>query len=228
MNKKRRLLCSLLSSALLLGVPMTAFADAAAEDDFQMDEYVVTANRMPVKLSETAANVTVITRDAIEKGNFSNVPDILRNNNVNIEQDGTGSIPVINGDSRVLILIDGRRMNWDQIVKSGARGGVNLNHLAVQNIERIEVVHGPASSLYGSDAVGGVINIITRKAAKENTSVFAEGGSWGMQRHGITTENKLDNGFSYFISAEKKKQGDYTYKDARTGQNKNFDQSNYD
>lgn len=228
MNRKQQLLCSLLSSSLVLGMPAAALADESANDEFQMDEYVITANRIPVKLTETAANVTVITHEDIKKGNFSNVPDILRNNNINIEEDGTGALAVINGDPRVLILVDGRRMNWDQIVKSGSKGGMNLSHLSVQNIERIEIVHGPASSLYGSDAVGGVINIITHKATKENTTLLTEGGSWGMQRYGITTENKLDNGFSYFIAAEKKKQDDFTYKDAETGQNKRFDQSHYD
>lgn len=229
-QKKKQLLSSLIITHLLFGVPSLVFAETSSDEPdpaFEMEEYVITANRIPVKITETAANVTVITQEQIEQGNFSTVPDILRKNNINIEEDSSGSQPIINGDSRVLVLVDGRRMNWDQIVKSGSKG-VNLNNLNVENIERIEVVRGPSSSLYGSDAAGGVINIITRKATKASTSVKTEFGSWGTQRYSITTGDKTDNGFSYFVTAGKEKRGNYRYKDAKTNSNRTFTQTSYD
>ncbi|CUH97816.1 hypothetical protein P22_3962 [Propionispora sp. 2/2-37] len=213
-NKKRKkILCSLISSALLFGLAGQVSAEETVQEEFSLDEYVVTANRMPVKATEVAANVIVVNREEIERGNYASVPEILRKVNIAVEEGAGGAIPILNGDKRVLILVDGRRMNWDQIITSGSAGGYNLTNIPVKNIERIEIVHGPSSSLYGSDAVGGVINIITRKATGENTTITTEAGSWGQRRYAFSTENKLDNGFSYFITAERKKQDNYKYKD---------------
>ncbi|WP_038674832.1 TonB-dependent receptor [Pelosinus sp. UFO1] len=172
---------------------------------------------MPVKMSEVAANVTVITQEEIEKGGFTSVPDILSKSNVDLRTNGNNTVPVLNGDDRVLILVDGRRMNWDHLVISGnSHAGVNLDVLPVKNIERIEIVRGPASSLYGSDAVGGIINIITRKAKTASTSISSEFGSWGLRHYSLTTEGK-ENGFGYLITAEKKKRNNFEYKNAKTG-----------
>ncbi|AIF49906.1 TonB-dependent receptor [Pelosinus sp. UFO1] len=214
MNKKqRKLLCSLIGGTLLCSIS----GIASAEENFNFDEYVVTANRMPVKMSEVAANVTVITQEEIEKGGFTSVPDILSKSNVDLRTNGNNTVPVLNGDDRVLILVDGRRMNWDHLVISGnSHAGVNLDVLPVKNIERIEIVRGPASSLYGSDAVGGIINIITRKAKTASTSISSEFGSWGLRHYSLTTEGK-ENGFGYLITAEKKKRNNFEYKNAKTG-----------
>ncbi|WP_352230876.1 TonB-dependent receptor [Pelosinus sp. IPA-1] len=172
---------------------------------------------MPVKMSEVAANVTVITQEEIEKGGFTSVPDILSKSNVDLRTNGNNTVPVLNGDDRVLILVDGRRMNWDHLVISGnSHAGVNLDVLPVKNIERIEIVRGPASSLYGSDAVGGIINIITRKAKTASTSISSEFGSWGLRHYSLTTEGK-ENGIGYLITAEKKKRNNFEYKNAKTG-----------
>lgn len=225
-KQQKKLLCSLIGSALLLSTSgMAAAEEASDEQNFNFDEYVVTANRMPVKRTEVAANVTVISHEEIEKGNFSSVPEILRTSNVNLEEGSSGTIPFLNGDNRVLILVDGIRMNWDQVILSGSKGGVNLNNLAVKNIDRIEIVRGPSSSLYGSDAVGGVINIITRKATGASTSIATEFGSWGMRKYNLSTENKLANGYGYLITAEHKKQDNIEYKNAATGNIETLPQS---
>lgn len=235
MNQRQEYFQSIaLSFLLLVGLSMTTLAEAAesTEDDRYVvaEDYtmVVTANRIPMKETETAANVTVITREEIEKGGYTSVPEILDQGNVVLETDSSGSTPVLNGDHRVLILVDGRRMNWDYIVKSGSKGGIDLENLPVENIERIEIVHGPASSLYGSDAVGGVINIITRKPANPSVSFIQENGSWGMRRYSLSAENYLDNGWGFYVTAESKKQNDYKYKEAGTGESKTFDRSYYD
>jgi len=211
--KQKKVLCSLIGSALLLGTS----GIASAEENFNFDEYIVTANRMPVKMSEVAANVTVITHEEIEKGGFTSVPDILSKSNVDLQTNGKSTVPVLNGDDRVLILVDGRRMNWDHLVISGnSHAGVNLDVLPVKNIERIEIVRGPASSLYGSDAVGGIINIITSKAKTTSTSIASEFGSWGLRRYSLTTEGR-ENGIGYLITAEKKKRDSFEYKNPKTG-----------
>lgn len=230
-KKQKQLLCSIVSSALLLGILPTVSAGEAAnydQQEYALDEYVVTANRIAVKRTEIAANISVITREEIEKGGFTSVPDVLKKSNIALEKNGGTTVPILNGDDRVLILVDGRRMNWSHLVVSGSdHAGKVLDLLPVDNIERIEIVRGPASSLYGSDAVGGVINIITRKADSTQTAATSEFGSWSFRRFNLTTQGKSGD-LSYFVTAEKKKQDNFEYKDARTGQIKAHPDSYFD
>lgn len=229
MNKlQKQVLCSLLGSAILMGMPAASSAEETGSQEFSLDEYVVTASRVPVKQNEIAANVTVITRDEIERGGYTRVPDILKKSNIALEQTRSATVPLLNGDDRVLILIDGRRMNWSHLVISGNdHAGKILDQLGVDNIERIEIVRGPASSLYGSDAVGGVINIITRKATSSQTSIASEFGSWGFQRYSLVTQGK-NNDISYLVTAEKKKQNNFEYKDPATGKIRTHDDTQQD
>lgn len=229
MNKlQKQVLCSLLGSAILMGLPAASSAEETGSQEFSLDEYVVTASRVPVKQNEIAANVTVITRDEIERSGFTDVPDILKKNNINMEYTRSAAVPVLNGDDRVLILVDGRKMGWNHLIISGNdHAGFNPNLLGVDNIERIEIVRGPASSLYGSEAVGGVINIITRKANSTQTTASTEFGSWGSRRYSVTTQGKNDD-ISYMVTAEKKEQDNLEYKDPRTGQIKTLDQTYFD
>ena len=101
--------------------------------------------------------------------------------------------------SRVLVLINGSNA-----------GTVNLAKIPTEDIERVEIVKGPASVLYGSSAMGGVINIITKKGRKEgfNGAVFGEGGSFDYWKAGAElsgTQDRLD----YYIDASRSSQGDY-------------------
>jgi vitamin B12 transporter len=228
-KQQKKILCSLLSSAVLLSTSGIAAAEeASTEASYNFDEYIVTANRMPVKMSQVAANVTVITQEEIEKGGFTSVPDILSKSNVDLQANGSSTVPVLNGDDRVLILVDGRRMIWDHLVISGnSHAGANLDVFPVKNIERIEIVRGPASSLYGSDAVGGIINIITRKAKTASTSISSEFGSWGLRRYSLTTEGR-ENRIGYVITAEKKKRDNFEYKNPKTGKTETKQDSQLD
>lgn len=229
-KRKKQLVAIFLGSVLLLGgwEAVCAAAEQEQEQEFSLDEYVVTASRIPVKLTQTAANVTVITQEEIEQGRFASVPEILGETGVTIKSTGAAlsSSVVINGDYRVLILVDGRKINNDFI--STDRDAINLDLLpSVKNIERIEIVRGSGSSLYGSDAVGGVINIITRKATEANTSFSTEFGSWGLRRYSFKTENKVGD-IGYLITAERKRQDDFEYKDYQTGKVKRMANSYVD
>lgn len=230
-KKYKQIICCLTGSVMLWGLPAAQAAEhSMAEEsgqEFALDDYIVTANRIPLKKEEIAANVTVIDEAAIAQGHFSTAADILRQK-ITIDQDSTGSYPVINGDTRVLVLVDGRRINWDQIVTSGSKNGVNLSQINADRIEKIEIVHGPASSLYGNDAAGGVINIITRKAKGKNASIIMEIGSDGLQRKQLQAEEKLENGFSYNFQYMKEKKKDFSYKDGKTGEEKKFSRSDYE
>jgi len=207
---------------------MTGLVSAEeAAHEYSFDEYVVTANRIPVKATEVAANVTVITSEEIEKGGYTRISDALRSKNINAGSTSFGSFPVLNGDDRVLILIDGRKMNWPHLMFSGNDHVINIDGISIENIERIEVVRGAGSSLYGSDAVGGVINIITKKGVEQRTNVASEFGSWGFRRYSLTTEGKT-NDVSYLLTAEQKKRDNFEYKDAATGKIKTHAASQLD
>lgn len=218
---KKGMLCSLLCTAISLGLVNGA---AAAEQEFNFDEYVVTANRVPLKKVEVAANVTIISEEDIERGAFSKVSDILTANNVNMGTSSFASYPIVNGDDRVLIMVDGRKMNWAHLVVAGTTHAFNVDNLAVKNIERIEIVRGPNSSLYGSDAVGGIINIITKQAKENSTKVATEFGTWHSQRYTLVTEG-VDKNVSYLFTYDKQRRDNFDYVDAKTGQTREFNSS---
>lgn len=137
----------------------------------QMQNIVVTASGYEQDVKDAPASITVITREELEKRQFNNLADALRG------VEGVSQIGGINGgfsirgmdDDGVLILIDGKRQNTKGItIKHSPSSGLNNNWIPpVHAIERIEIIRGPMSTLYGSEALGGVINIITRKVGHE-------------------------------------------------------------
>ncbi|MBU0654158.1 MAG: TonB-dependent receptor [Gammaproteobacteria bacterium] len=135
-----------------------------AEDATELEEIVVTADRKARTVDETLAPVTIITRQDIEKYQASDIADVLRRvPGINIKNDGgagknTGIQIRGNNANQTLILLDGLKIN------STTQGSARIEHLPLDQVERIEVVRGPRSSLYGSEAIGGVIQIFTRKS----------------------------------------------------------------
>ncbi len=142
-----------------------AASAASAQAQNKLDTVVTTATRTPQKLSEVLADLTVITRADIERQAAASLADLLRNNGcAEMVRNGgaaaTTSIFLRGADSRhTLVLIDGVK------VDSQATGGASWQGLPLSQIERVEVLKGPASAIYGSDAVAGVVQIFTRKGA---------------------------------------------------------------
>ncbi|CVK18361.1 TonB-dependent receptor plug domain-containing protein [Sporomusa sphaeroides] len=204
-------LCAMVTSALLLQMPAAVLAEETDnQETFSLDAMVITANRVPTEAAKTAANVTVVSQEQIENGPYANLGDVLRDiNGVAVTTKGfagAGQTVYLNGDDRVLVMIDGRRLSRPQGTASGGRASIELNSIvSLDNIERIEIVKGGASALYGSDAVGGVINIITRKGTEAKTTVDFSAGSWGIRNYGLSTQGS-ENGFSWYITANKKEQ----------------------
>jgi len=204
--------------AVLICGSLSVLNVACAEEmqTFEMDEFVVTASRVATSKVDTPANISVISAVEIADKNYSNVQEVLADTpGVNILGAGSkGSINgedqiMINGDTRVLVLIDGRRVNL------GSSGKSSANWLPPANaIERVEVLKGGGSALYGSDAVGGVINIITKKGAELGSQVTlkAAGGSWGTEQYGLTASGSNDKGLGVFIAANKERRGNFDYK----------------
>ncbi len=146
-----------------------------------LPETVVTATRDEEKTERVASSVTVVDREEIERRQYRTVQDILvdapglTTNQSGAFGKGTSLyIRGTNGD-HVVVLIDGLRANDP----SSSSTAFNFAHLLADNIERIEIVRGPLSTLYGADAIGGVVNIITRKGrGKPSVSASVEGGSF--------------------------------------------------
>ncbi len=132
------------------------------EEGVLLEPVVVTATRTPEPENRTLASVSVIDRAEIERRQFRSVPDALSGlPGVSIVSSGgpgqPSSVLLRGADSdQVLVLIDGVK------VGSATIGAAPLEHLPIEQIDRIEVVRGPRSSLYGSEAIGGVIQIFTQ------------------------------------------------------------------
>ncbi|NTU57517.1 MAG: TonB-dependent receptor [Chlorobiaceae bacterium] len=157
---------NLLSVAAAIGC-VTGYAQAAElSPEYQGEEVIVTATRTPNTVSRLPMAVEVITRAQIEESGALNLSDVLAEaHDVNAEASTNGRLGVamMRGlDSRMtLVLVDGIRLT------SGFQGYVDLHEIPSGIIERIEIVRGAGSALYGSDAVGGVVNVITRKPRRE-------------------------------------------------------------
>ena len=201
-KKQQTILCALAVSALLS--QSTSITYAAEQEEFGFDQVVVTANRVPQTVASTPADVTVITAKEIEDKGARNLADALESipGVVVAKNGGPGEIavPYILGTDRVVVLIDGKRMNIPQGIGSG-NGGVNLNTIMVaDNIERIEIVRGGGSVLYGADAVGGVINIITKGGTGATKTTVDFGGGSNATSHLAISNQGAENGWHWYIT----------------------------
>lgn len=164
--------------------PGTAEASARPDEAAQpptpkvKEEVVVTASRYEQAAFATAVPIDVVSATQLERSRPEKMMDLLKQL-PGIEVAGEGpfrGLPVIRGlsSNRVLILVDGQRLNNSR--ESTQFAGIQPGLVDLAQVERIEVVRGPASVQYGSDALGGVINIITRQPAFSNTGFRLSGG----------------------------------------------------
>lgn len=216
-NLKKLVMMTLAMGALY--VPGLASAEeVAAPQEFALDEVVVTANRMENKLVDTPANVSVVTSEEMERRNYQSVTEAVKNvPGVNV-LGAAGSDEqyiTLNGDARVLIMIDGRPVNQSKGVVSG-RAGLDASTLpAADAIERIEIVKGMGSSAYGSDGIGGVINIITKSAKQNYVKLNVNTGSWGSQNYKAVVSHK-EGKTGVLATLTKEKQDYIKYKEANS------------
>lgn len=146
-------------------------------DGVTLDTVFATANRYPVPADETLASVTVLTRADIEKSQAPDLVDLLaRQAGVDVARTGGPGLQnslFLRGSNsnHALVLIDGIRVN------SATQGLFDFAHLPLSQVDRIEIVRGPRAAFWGSDAIGGVIQIFTRDPS--NAYVEARVGSYG-------------------------------------------------
>ncbi len=145
------------------------YAVEKENNETKLDGVVVSASGFSQQIKEAPASISVISGDELTKDSFTSLHSIAQKvPGVNVVggEDGPASGISIRGmeSSQTLVLIDGKRANSSSANPKGGAGDMNSNFIPpAEAIERIEIIRGPMSSLYGSDAVGGVINIITKK-----------------------------------------------------------------
>jgi iron complex outermembrane receptor protein len=178
----------------------------------QLPTIVVSASRMEQPRVETPASITLITRQEIEASGARDLPQLLQSrggvqidslygtaHNASIDMRGFG--PTANANT--LILVDGRRLN-----NSGDSAGPDLASIDIERIERIEIVQGSAGTLYGNQAVGGMINIITR-TPQSFANVEAGYGSYNGRSLAVNLNQRGDNGLSARVSAKRERSDNY-------------------
>ncbi len=178
------------------------------EDTLNIEEVVVSANRKTTLLEKTPEVITVIHSSEIKALNAHSTGEILEYlTGVNIES-GTGSgLP-----KRSIVSINGFPANYNLILVNGVRlltehihTGQNLEMIPPENIKHIEVIKGASSAQYGSDAMGGIINIITKKAGDTpETSIYSSIGSYGTYSAGMSLSTPVSKkvGVSTFADWE--------------------------
>ena len=226
---RKSVLSGLVAGALTVGMSYSAPVHAEAADGgtqaYQTEAIVVTAGRSETAISDVPADVTLISRQQIERGNYKSISDALKGANINVVQKGFAAYPIINGDSRVLVMVDGKKVNWDHLVVSGDTNAVDVDQIAIGDVDRIEIVRGPNSSLYGERAVSGVINIITKRptAGKPSGSINLQLGSWGEKRAGVNVSGG-DGKNSIKVGVSHERRRDFQYKNAH-GEKRTFENS---
>jgi iron complex outermembrane receptor protein len=188
------------------GFALAAPQDGSPEKAIVMEEVVVTATRDTEEIRKVPANVSVITAREIEQSGATTVVEVLdKLESIQFrDYSGNSSQAVIDmrgfgGDNpygKTLIMLDGRKMNRPDM------SSINWLQIPLNNIERIEVVRGASSVLYGDAAIGGVINIITKKGEgrpKFNASVIA--GSYGLHNERVGVNGATDK-WTYALTGE--------------------------
>ena len=172
--------------SVLLGTSVIWGGTASAEEamEFSLDTMVVTATRTERSVLNTPANVTVITQNDLQKGGFQSVFEAVKNlaqaNNHTYQEDGgdyggmMSRIRVRGIDDGTLVLVNGNPTNF--------MNKATLNTVPMDQIERIEIVKGSNSVLYGPQAMGGVINIITKRPNKTGKVTGSVGGGLGSNK----------------------------------------------
>lgn len=196
-GKNKKMLAAYVTFALM-GMSLSGQTMAAAgttDEVYALPDVVVTATRTEEQVTKVPASVTVVKGEDLEERHESNLGEALRNVpgvEFNTYGGGVGYTNSnsfrINGSNNVLYMVDGINMN---------AAGVNVPFTILKNmdgIDRVEVVKGAASTLYGSGAIGGVVNVITRVPEEGmKTTARITGGSYDKEQYKFINEGKEDN-----------------------------------
>lgn len=192
-------------AVLLIGAPLAQVVAAPA-----VEELMVTGSYSPVSSEQLAASVTVINQQQLQQLGGNSLVNALRQipSLWVEEQGGPGGISSINlrgaEANHTLVLLNGVQLNDPTNTRGGA---FDLNGINIETIERIEIIRGAQSAIYGSDALAGVIHIITRAPAKRLTRINARLGEKGYESGGIAATGQAGS-LGYSLSAQSRDAGE--------------------
>ena len=214
MNQK--ILTASLAALVLTTGAFSVQAESTPPNFYSLNEVVVTASRTPEKKIDANADVAVVSAKEIAAKHYSDVTEAIRSvpgvalgsQNASSQISFTNPL-TINGSQNVVIMVDCMRINTNGVMSRTTALGTLTN---MNSIDHIEILKGAASTLYGSDAQGGVINIITKKPedGQVHTKLDLSRASYNGEKYGIYNEGS-SNGFFWTVDAHKELQG--TYKD---------------
>ncbi|MFH1077506.1 MAG: TonB-dependent receptor [Pseudomonadota bacterium] len=205
----RQVIC-LIGLLVVMAGSITSFA-AQPSEVTTLEKTIVTATRYPEKAERVTAGVSVISRDEIKKADADNLPDLLKSElglelrdwfgNSRNSSVGMRGINMESASMNTVLMVDGRRLDDVDMA------GYDWTEIPLSRVERIEIIRGSGSVLYGDNSVGGAINIITRKGDQDKKgSTTVRCGSY--QAHSVETEMAGENnGLFYSID------GTYSYTD---------------
>ncbi|MBO0215735.1 TonB-dependent receptor [Vibrio sp. Vb2880] len=215
---------SLLAVAVASLLPYASFS--FAQDTSADETVVVTANRFEQKQTSVLSATTVISRQEIEQYQANSLTEVLRRvPGVEIAQNGgrghSASVFMRGtNSSHVLVLVDGVRID-------SAAGGVAINRFPLGLVERLEVIRGPGAAMYGSDAVGGVINIITRSHRGNNLKQVTVGiGSHQARKGDVVAKADVNEQGHLQLAAGFEKTDGYDIKSTQTGVDYGYESQN--
>ncbi len=181
MHSHKRLWIGFFAILMVGGARLSFAATELKTDLFQMDEVVITGTKTERRLKDTPVITEVITRSEIEATGAENIGEVLEHRvGIVVDRDAHGDGVQLQGldSDYILILLDGE----PQVGRIA--GKIDLARIAVENVERIEIVKGASSALFGSAAMGGVINVITRSASSPFAAQFT---------NNLETHNTIDS-----------------------------------
>ncbi len=211
-RKNRKNLRRAILLSLLLGAGSLAPAAHAEEAPvYDLDTVVVTATKVEQAIKDVPASVTVITAADIGKMNIQTIDQALKlaagvfDNRQKGLTSTTASVSMrgFSGTMQTLVLLDGQPMN------QAYSGSVTWSAVPIESVERIEVVKGSGSALYGSTAMGGVINIITKSPDKREATISSKFETYGTWTNRMSVSDKLSDKLSYRINFERKTTNGY-------------------
>lgn len=210
-------------------VAFTTLISTLQASDTVLDPIVISATQTEQSLKDITSNVDVITASQLEEKHITSVIDALRSlGNIPIAQSGgigqqSSFFQRGFSSANTVVMIDGIRYNDP----TTTQGQAQLEHLMVNDIERIEVIHGAQSGIWGANAVAGVINIITKKATKQfQASTILEYGTYATSKLGANVSQKVGD-LSYYVGANQLKSDGISTLTPRGQNPKNYESDGY-
>ena len=190
--KKYQFLCI---KTILLSTPL-AFANI----DPSLKDIVFSANSSKQNINTVGSSINIITEEQLADGNYQYVSDALATvPGVNIIKTGEANVPEVLirglGSNNILIMVDDVAMNDT----TSPNHSFDLRTINVANIERIEVLKGPQSAVYGAHATGGVVRIFTKRGGPQSTTISVTGGSYGYVQTSLNNQGEFDK-FKYSLA----------------------------